>query len=97
MVVKHFDVYRALGPLGPFKANSPLVVHADAELTFAITLQCLEPIARKIEIAHRRRRLQLIELRAQPPRNALKGFDPLSFGEAARALVAVVPIIRNES
>jgi hypothetical protein len=30
----------------PSETNPPLIVHSDAELTFAITLQCLKPVSR---------------------------------------------------
>jgi hypothetical protein len=53
VVISYFNALRSR--LGPYKANAPLVVDADAVLTCPITGQCFEAIAR--------RRFQVTKLR----------------------------------
>jgi hypothetical protein len=45
MVVDDLNIVNAVRL--PSETNAPLIVHSDAVLTFAITLQCLKPVSRR--------------------------------------------------
>jgi hypothetical protein len=52
------------------KANPPLVVYADGELSGAITAQTVETIAsRNLEVVHPYGQIQVLELANRAPRN----------------------------
>ena len=56
--------------IAPHKANSPLIVNANADLTFAVAVQSLQTITgRHTQIVELLRRVNRKQLRAGPPLN----------------------------
>jgi hypothetical protein len=47
VVVHDLNVDRTGRAIRPFEADAPLIVDADAVLSFAIALQCFKPVSRK--------------------------------------------------
>jgi hypothetical protein len=47
VVISDLDIDRAGRSFGPFKANPPLVIDADAVLSLAVTIKGFKPIAAK--------------------------------------------------
>jgi hypothetical protein len=47
VVINDVDIDRAWRSFGPFKANPPLVIDADAVLPLPVTIESFKPIAAK--------------------------------------------------
>jgi len=80
MVVDDFHVLRS--PLGPFEADSKLLIDAHAALPLASALQTFEPIARRY--AQILERVSLIELIQLAPRRWPQ-LDRTAFSSGRRA------------
>lgn len=88
MVVGNFNVFRAI--VGPFKANTPPLVDADAVLAFAVAAQGFKPVTRQngqdIEVY---RGVQDFEASFSLPAESLKFFDEIAIGKSLGFLVPI--------
>lgn len=90
MVVNNFYVGWPWRPARPFKADSPLVVNANAVLALAVADEGFKTIAGQDgQIAERGSRLKTIKLQARGACKPGKRFDAFSSGKVSRPLVPV--------
>lgn len=90
MIVNNLYIGWAQRAIGPLKANSPLVVDADAVLALAVAGQCFEAIARQGgKVSKRRGCLQPVQPEATGPFKSAKRFDSPPGSEGLSSLVAV--------
>jgi hypothetical protein len=90
VVVHNFDIRWTWRTVLPFKANSPLIVNADAELPLSVSTQDLKAVTgQSREIAYRRCRFQAIHFQPRGAVDAKESFDAFSLGKGPRPLVAV--------
>src|ERR1700690_1300260 len=95
VIVDNFYVRRPRGPVCPFKADSPLIVNANAVLALAIARQGFEAVAgERREIPNRGGSLHTVELQARGSFESRESLDPFPGGEIAASLV---PIVENHS
>jgi hypothetical protein len=82
VVIHDFNVARALIAFGPFEANPPLVVDADAVLTAPISPQGFEPVSweapQRLQV---RGGFQAVEPLFCLPEETLECPDMLAFGK----------------
>ena len=81
MVVHDFHFGRTRTSLGPFEADSPLVVDADTPLPFSLAHKCLETVAGSRQVAQTSGRVKLVELARSGPGEPGKGRDPATLVE----------------
>lgn len=92
MVINNFDVFRAIGPTWPFKADSPLLVDADAVLALPVAEKSLQVITRKLcELPQVHCRFQNSEPFFSLMSKAFPGRNPFAFGEALDFSVSIAP------
>lgn len=90
MIVNNLHVRWTQRLIGPLKANTPLVVDADAVLALPVANQRLKTISRQSgKVSQRRGGFEAVELQASGTLKSGKGFDPFPGGEVSRPLVAV--------
>jgi hypothetical protein len=90
MIINNFDVRWAGCISRPFKTNTPLVVDADAVLSFTITLQCFKTITRQRgEISKLGGRFQTVKFQTGSAVKARKRADSLTGCEVSCPLVPV--------
>jgi hypothetical protein len=96
VVIDDFDIERLLLLVGPFEANAPLEVDADAVLTGAIAFQRFEVIAPwRHEVEELRGGVEPVQrLHRCPQRHALKPSDVFA---ACESLCVAVAIFRPQS
>ena len=88
MVIDEFHVRRTLG--GPPKAQTKLIVDADAVLPLPIALQRFEPVAgQRRQIMKDVRGVKAVELEPRGPLDARERFHALAGREVSRSLIAV--------
>src|SRR5258706_15158577 len=89
VIIDNLDIDRPRRTVGPFETYAPLVIDANAELSFPVTLQTLEVISRQCrEVLQRSCGVELIQFHLGLPRESREGPHILSAGEVTRALVA---------
>jgi len=62
MIVHDLDIARAARPFRPLETDSPLIIDADAVLTFSIAFQRFKSVSRQIQVPRRSRCVELIEV-----------------------------------
>jgi hypothetical protein len=85
VVINDLDIRGAGFSLGPCETNPPLIVDADAVLSFSFALERLKPIARQSgEVGERNRSIQAIEFETGCPLKSGERFDlsPLRAGQS---------------
>jgi hypothetical protein len=89
VVVHDFDVRRAGVAVGPFEADPPLHVDADAVLALPVALQSFERVRwQRLKIRKAGRGIQNVEALLRLTAETLELPDALALGKLARPLVA---------
>jgi hypothetical protein len=90
VVVDDFDVRGAGLAVGPFEANPPLHVDADAVLALPVALQSFERVRwQRLEVRKTGRSFQDVQALLGLSAEAVEFPDALAFGKLSRPLVAV--------
>jgi hypothetical protein len=94
VVIRDFDVDRLALLIRPLKADSPLIVDADAVLALTVSTQSLESIPRRFaEIEELRCGIKAVKRDVRPlPWHALKTSNMLAVG---KLLGVAVPVLRR--
>ena len=83
MIINNLEILGSGGSFGPFEANPPLVVDADAVLALAITLERFEAVAwQRGKILKSDSRIQAVDLQPCRPGDAGKSLDHFSGGKS---------------
>src|SRR5215204_7322261 len=90
MIIYDLDVRRTGRPIGPFEADPPLIVDADAMLPLPIALQRLHAIPGKCsEVAQRCRCIEPIEANFSLSRKPGEFLHRVTAGEPLRPSIAI--------
>src|SRR6516164_3424334 len=90
VIVNYLDIRRTGRICGPFKANPPTVIDANAVLTLAVSLQCLQTVAgQRGQVAQGNRGIQLVQLKKGGALNSGESLDALTGGELSSSLVPI--------
>jgi hypothetical protein len=90
MVVNDLDIRWTECPSGPLKADSPLVIDANAVPSLSVTLQGFESVSRECsEVPELDSRFHAIQLQSGRAFDPSKGIDPLTGCEVSGPLVPV--------
>ena len=89
VIVNYLSVGRSRRSVDPFKADSPLIVDADAVLSLAVAFESFEPIAWQCgQVLQRSCGVQPVEFKLRRPFEPGECLDPFAGDKGSDALVA---------
>jgi hypothetical protein len=90
MVINNLHIRRTGRTLSPLEADPPLIINADAVLSFSVSPQRLKTVAGQDgKIPQSDRSLQTVKLEPRWAFKSREGFDPFTLREIASPLIAI--------
>jgi len=90
MVIDNLHVRRTGRTVSPVETHPPLIIDADAVLSFSVSLQDLKTVAGQHgKIPQSNSRFQAVQLQTRGTLDARESFDPLAQREIPGPLIAV--------